>query len=614
MNGTFQKINKNISFALNLIKAPFTKRLSARLLLTLTLLSGVPSIIVGLFMISVTESSLTQYIKNQHREIARSAGSEIRLFLETPITILETVADTKDIIEMNPFTQSIMLNKIVAKHSSIFEMIFTVDTSGKEISTTVFNPVAINHKPEEYFKHSLKGKKYFSPINFNEVKEPYMISSIPIRQFDQIIGILVCRINLMSIWELVDEIKIGKTGNVFVIGQKGQLIAHYDKKKVLERSEAIDLELLRNIETQQQKSITFYSPEGERMLGTISLLPDFNWFIIIQQSESEAYRLVTIMRYQVFIFVGFVIIIAAILSYLLEKRITSPINTLVAGVKRYAEGDLQFRISVERYDEISVLANEFNTMAENLFKNERKLRKAERLAAMSKFATLISHEIRNPLNSMNINMQILKREIEKENGDLEKKRKYFGIIISEIQRMDNLINNFLTISRPPRFDPVPNNIHTILDEVILTHTGVAEQQEVKFHKIYCATEIMANVDGDQLKQVFHNIIINALQAMPDGGSLLIKTKCSEVGQTKSPGFIIEFSDTGTGISDDKLNEIFDFYYTSKKTGTGLGLAIARQIIDGHNGTIIAQNNPGKGTMLIVEIPISIKNKGIKTEI
>jgi signal transduction histidine kinase len=352
------------------------------------------------------------------------------------------------------------------------------------------------------------------------------------------------------------------------------------------------------------------------MLGTFEFLKDFNWIVIIQQSEDEAYELVTRMRYQVYTFVGFIIIIAIILAYLLERRITSPIKTLIDGVKKYADGDLDFRINVKRYAEITVLSNEFNSMAETLLLNQRKLRKAERLAAMSKFASLISHEIRNPLNSMNINMQILKREIEKTDGNILNKQKYSDIIISEIQRMDNLINNFLTISRPPRFELVQHNIHSILDEVIFSHTAVAEQQNIVIIKKYCNEKIMTNVDADQMKQVFHNIIINAFQAMPDGGKLEIITTCIEITKSnliKIPAFRIEFIDTGFGIAADKLDEVFDFYYTSKKTGTGLGLAIARQIIDGHSGIISVESNIDQGTKLKIEIPIHSENIGIKND-
>jgi signal transduction histidine kinase len=216
---------------------------------------------------------------------------------------------------------------------------------------------------------------------------------------------------------------------------------------------------------------------------------------------------------------------------------------------------------------------------------------------------------------MNINMQILKREMERTQGDNTKIRKYYDIIISEIQRMDNLINNFLMISRSPRLDFLPNDLHDILDEVVLMHTVTAEHQSIYIVKKYCGKKILANVDRDQLKQVFHNIIINALQAMQKGGRLTITTKLLRQRQrTKRRGTFlrIEFSDSGVGIPRDKLKDIFEFYYTSKKTGTGLGLAIARQIIDGHNGTITVQSEEGKGTELIVDLPVKSDSVNIKS--
>jgi len=235
---------------------------------------------------------------------------------------------------------------------------------------------------------------------------------------------------------------------------------------------------------------------------------------------------------------------------------------------------------------------------------------------MSKFAALISHEIRNPLNSMNINMQILKREIENPQGNLEKKTKYFEIIASEIRRVDNLINNFLMISRPPRFDFLPNDINEILEEVLLIYTAKAEQQGVQIERRYAKKQILANVDRDQLKQVFHNIIINALQAMPGGGRLTIRTRERQItnqDKQKVSGVRIHFIDTGVGIPQEKMQDIFEFYYTSKKTGTGLGLAIARQIIEGHLGTIGVDSVQGNGTTIVVDIPLKAIAVGIKKE-
>jgi len=546
--------SKNIEQLLQVIKGKFSyqifTRLSTRLLFTLTILSAVPLIIVGIFMSGVTQESLSEYIKSQHHQIASRAANEIHLFLQTPITTLKILLETEEITRMQSFAQNIILNKVKSTYPT-FNRLFIMDTIGFETASTAFEERVNNYRNSVFFQNSIQGEHYFSEVYLNNKNEPYVISSHPIRKLDKTLGVLAGEIDLKSIWTLVDSIKIGETGNSFVIAGNGQLIAHPDKRKIIQRVEVINLDVILKIPQEDSiKTRIFYSPEGVEMLGTFTYLPELDWILVIQQPLDEAYSVASRMLYQVFGFVALVIIIAILIAYLLEKRITAPITTLVDGVKRYAEGDLDFRIKIKRYEEIAALADEFNAMAEKLVDNQRKLRRVERLAAMSKFASLVSHEIRNPLNSMNINMQILKREIDNPQGDIVKMHKYYDIIISEIQRIDNLVKNFLMISRPPRFDFLPNDIHDILEEVVLMYLGNAEQQNVEINRKYFGKKIYANVDRDQLKQVFHNIIINALQAMPTGGNLVIKTNLKKVRNKMKQYFnslCIEFIDTGIGI-------------------------------------------------------------------
>jgi nitrogen fixation/metabolism regulation signal transduction histidine kinase len=618
MSGMLEAMSENIKQIIQIWKtkivSPVFSKLSTRLLFTLTMISAIPLIIVGIFMSGVTQESLSEYIQSQHHQIASRAVNEINLFLQTPITTLKILLETEDITSMRTFSQNLILNKVKSTYPT-FNRLFVTDTIGFEITSTAFEERVHNYANEVFFKESIKGNNYFSEVYINERNEPYVISSHPIRKLYKIRGVLVGEIDLKSIWALVDTIQIGETGSAFVVAGNGQLIAHPDKRKILQQSEVIELDLILEVpEIDTVITKNYYSPEGIEMLGTFAYLPQLDWVLVIQQTVDEAFSVGSRMLYQVFGFVGLVILIAILLAYLLEKRITSPITTLVDGVKRYAEGDLDFRLKIKKYEEISVLADEFNSMAEKLLDNQRKLRRAERLAAMSKFAALVSHEIRNPLNSMNINMQILKREMENPQGDIEKMRKYYDIIISEIQRMDNLVKNFLMISRPPRYDFLPNDIHDILEEVILMHAGNAEQQNVQIKRQYCSEKILANVDRDQLKQVFHNIVINALQAMPNGGDLSIKTNLRRIKnrlKQNVTAVCIEFIDTGVGISKEKRSDIFEFYYTSKKTGTGLGLAIARQIVEGHNGIITVKSKEQLGTSLIVSIPLKSDYVGIK---
>ena len=618
MSGMYQKINKSIRFIKIRLKRRFRhrifSRLSTRLLFTLTVLSAVPLIFVGLFMTSVTKRSIEDYIGNRNNEIASHAGNEISLFLEAPIAVLNTLLETQDIRLMDAHSQSLILNRVKSENG-MFNRIFTIDTLGREFASSAFEKQIFNYISKDFYLKAISGESNFSEVNFNEMQEPYIISSHPIRKFNKIVGVLAGEIDLKSIWDLADNIKIGRSGNAFVISGNGQLIAYQDKKKILEREQVFDIDLIRGAKQDSSiRSLIYRAPDNTEMLGTFAYISEYDWYIIIQQPIEEAYSVANRMLFQVFAFVGLVILLAVFLAYLLEKRITAPITTLVEGVKRYAEGQLDFRIRTEKYEEISVLSEEFNSMAEKLLENQSKLRKVERLAAMSKFATLVSHEIRNPLNSMNINMQILKREMENPRGDIDRKRKYYDIILSEIQRMDNLVNNFLMISRPPRFDFLPNDIHQIIDDVVLMHYGNAEQQNVQIKRQYCEKKILANVDRDQLKQVFHNIIINALQAMPKGGILFINTSLKKM-KTRLNEIVkainIEFKDTGEGIEKENLTDVFELYYTSKKTGTGLGLAIARQIVEGHLGTIHIKSKVGQGTSLILKIPVKSEFAVIK---
>ena len=345
MSGMLKKwikiFSEGISGFANRIYIRISTRLSTRLLFTLTLLSALPLIVVGVFLTSVTRESLLEYVKSQHVEIARRANNEIKLFLETPIKTLQILKETQDIAEMNPFAQGLILNKIRSA-DPIFNKIIIVDTLGHLVTSSAFEEQITDYQQDEFYNVSAQGQSYFSNVMFNEGKEPYVISSHSIKRFDEIVGILAGDINLTTIWALVDSINVGQTGSAFVISKSGQLIAHPDKRKILERVSVIDSSLISNISDSTETSVIFSSSEDVEMLGTFSYLKPFDWIVVIQQPIGESYGVAANMLYQVFAFVGLVIMIAVLLSYLLEKRITQPINQLVDGVKRYAEGDLDY--------------------------------------------------------------------------------------------------------------------------------------------------------------------------------------------------------------------------------------------------------------------------------
>ena len=595
--GTYLKISKRN------IRRYLERKIQRRLILNFVGLGVLPILIASFLLIGLTENTVQTYIFERNLEIARGASNGVSLFVKEPLTILNTMAQSRDIIEMERFTQSRYINKIQNSYS-IFRKIYILDRSGVSVVTTSFGEELKNFQREPEYYVPITGKEYFSNVNFTPSNFPAMSIALPIRRYNTVEGILVGEIDLKNIWNLLDSIQVGKTGFAMLISAEGNAIAHPDKPRVLSRENFTQypfFEALRNGE----EGVSYYTENNEHLFATYVPVREFSWGIVVQQNEDEAFELVRKMRTQVSIFVAITTILALFLAFGTIRRITQPIETLVKGVRTYAEGDLSHRIKIERQDELVVLGDEFNKMAESLEKNQRQLRRMERLAAISRFASLVSHEIRNPLNAMNINMQILRRLISQTDSPPEKKMKYLNIITSEINRMNSLVTNFLAITRPPELNLIRSDLHQILEEVILTLEGQAKSLGIEVRREYADHSFFGMFDYNQLKQVFQNILLNAFDALPEGGKVIIQTSLDtgrKKGKSESRGLQIRFIDSGVGIPKQKLSEIFEFYYTTKRTGTGLGLAIAKQIVEGHKGKIEVDSVEGSGTTVSITLP------------
>ena len=212
---------------------------------------------------------------------------------------------------------------------------------------------------------------------------------------------------------------------------------------------------------------------------------------------------------------------------------------------------------------------------------------------------------------MIINLRILKRDMEKQNGGHRNRGGHYEKVISEIWRIDSLVENFLNYARPPELAPFPHDINAVLDEVIEIHRGTARERGVRIVTRYRDGELMVSVDIDQIKQLILNILLNAFDAMEGGGTLTVSTERAaprDSGELTldalggNPHVNIKFEDTGRGIDPGRLDRIFEVYYTSKSTGTGLGLPIAQQIAEKHGGGISVESTPGEGTVFTLSLP------------
>jgi signal transduction histidine kinase len=217
---------------------------------------------------------------------------------------------------------------------------------------------------------------------------------------------------------------------------------------------------------------------------------------------------------------------------------------------------------------------------------------------ISTWVSSLAHEIKNPLNTIRLNIDLLKEDWQNsENSQDEKVIRRLNIMDKEISRLEQILNDFLRYARLPMPNPEKYNLALILDELLDFSEPEARQLKIDVKRYYNRDLPELYIDRSQIKQALINILINAYQSMPDGGVLVIQViKLDSALQ-------IDISDNGNGIPEDKLDQIFNLFYSTKEDGTGLGLPIARRIIEMHNGEIKVKSQIGKGTTFSVFLPI-----------
>lgn len=236
--------------------------------------------------------------------------------------------------------------------------------------------------------------------------------------------------------------------------------------------------------------------------------------------------------------------------------------------------------------------------SERIIAVEEQLRRSEKLSTLGEMAAVLAHEIRNPLGSIRGTAEILKDDYQP--GD--PKHEFIEIQIKETERLNRVVEDFLRMARQQPMELRDCSIREELETIVTLVARDAHDRGVSLRLEQGHERGGIRGDGEKLRQAFLNIVINALQATPSGGTVAIVLEKGE------PGFEISFRDSGTGVSCDDLQRIFEPFYTTKADGTGLGLAVTRKIIEGHGGMLSIKSEVGKGTTVTVTLPQKSEGK------
>jgi signal transduction histidine kinase len=303
----------------------------------------------------------------------------------------------------------------------------------------------------------------------------------------------------------------------------------------------------------------------------------------------------------------FVLLAATFLTMILVWRFTRPVADLSEAARQIGGGDLSARvITVKRRDEMGQLVSNFNEMAAQLEKRrdlEAQLRQAEKLAVVGRLVSAIAHEIRNPLNYINLTLDHLRAKFAPAG---EKPKETFDRLIaqlkSELERINRQITDLLRYSRPLKLDLQPTDISLVIENSMRLVERQSEEQRVAISVVEDENIPPVSGDAEYLRSVFSNLFINAVQAMQKGGKLDVSIR------SDNRFVVVEVSDTGGGIPAENLDRVFEPYFSTKETGTGLGLAIVKKIVDDHQGTIEVYSAPEEGTVFTVKLPVSVRGE------
>jgi len=313
------------------------------------------------------------------------------------------------------------------------------------------------------------------------------------------------------------------------------------------------------------------------------------------------------------------VILLSIIAYFTTTNITNPIKKLVFATNKLAQGDLSHRVETKSHDEIGQLADSFNNMAtklqeateryvaltktleqrveekaKELEKAQGRLLRSEKLAAVGQLAAGVAHEINNPLAVILGRAEFLASELKNADPTMIKS---INAIERETERASLIVKKLLSFSREskPKLEFIDTN--QVLENALTLARNQLLIEGIKVNKELDSNLPKILADAQQIQQVFINIILNAFQAMPNGGELSVAT------YSKDNFVEIKFIDTGTGITKEHLSKIFDPFFSGQKEGTGLGLSISHAIIQKHKGSIEVESEAGKGSTFTVKLPV-----------
>ncbi len=580
---------------------------SIRLKLLLTMLfvvTGAVSVIT-LTVINLLHKDKAAYIFDSTTAVAIHMAEEVNARLEN------------DIIQMRVLAHALLSNEIKQKEGFTkrlfddFDDVIAVTLHNLDGTERVtLSDTALLREADIKIEDIVKYRKKH-PLPIESLKQTIYIqnstlsSKLPsftlafLYQQTENSGIISAEIRLDKLLALVHKSNVFDT---FLVDNRGAIFSHPDVEQVLARQDVSHLPIVAAFLKGGGFAQTLeYSIEDQTFLGSYARVDFGQLGAIVQTPEGVAYLTAREMINTLLMVSLGVLFVSALAILFWSRRLTRPIQKLSNATRAIASGDFSVHVEVKSRDELRLLADSFNQMASELGKREAALKMAqvaliqsEKMAAFGQLGAGIAHEVRNPLAGIMGYAQLAQRRV-----DLESPvSRYLAIIEKEAKRCKVIIENLLRFARQEKTVFMPTDIRRVIEDAIAIVDHQLGINHVQIEKSLADDLPKINGNDNQLQQVLINLLINAQQAMPGGGTVHLATRAVH------PHVEIRVSDTGAGIPKENLQKIFEPFFTTKPvgTGTGLGLSVSYGLVKEHGGQILVESEVGKGTTFAILIP------------
>ena len=555
----------------------------------------VPLLGYGALSIISLRAGAQQAVIEGNLNVARRAAEQIELYVTDSVKILKAVSADLEQTGLLRWQQDRILKNFVLQFPEYRELTLLDEDGRAVVSSSLGTPTASVPGSEGA---TIDGA-IMSAFSVDDDLLPTSIVAIRLGDTEAR-GWLVGRLNLEQLWRMVDRIKVGTGGYALVVTDQGQLLAHGDpdaKSRVARGDPMLSHRLvatLRELRTGERIASGQYDDPRGQVLGVAAHLQTLDWMVIVEQPVSEAFAIPIRLQQQLVIAIAVALLAMMAAGYIWGRRFINPILTLTRGTRALAEGRLDERVVVDSNDEIGELGLAFNNMADRLVELQEDVRKKERQAMFGRIAIGLVHDLSHPIQNIGNSCKLIVKMFD----DLEYRESFRRTVDRELAQVKRVLDDLRNIARPLPLDKFPLDVNKALAELAESMQTTAASSGLVLETRLLLGPMFVEGDLFALNRVYRNLIINAFQATPPHGRVIIRT------MRQDGAAVIEIADTGCGIPVERLDNIFEDFATTKRRGLGLGLAISKKVVEQLGGTISVASEVGLGSTFTLRFPMT----------